>query len=228
MEVSVIIANILSVLIGIAYIKKIYKCTPTDTKHALHANFTYVHEKVILLGRSRLRALVVLIFGHDMQIQVAHALCKHGCRLIIRLISDLLQLRRVTIVPGLPYCEAIWNPVLKRDVDKLERVQRQGARWPKGAHGIVNVSGILRELGGKELASRRKEQRLTVLHKILHGELAIPHDAVVRLELSHSFIDSFDNHSTVYTSQASRECSEWTLFNNVPSGLVALSAGSSR
>ena len=30
------------------------------------------------------------------------------------------------------------------------------------------------ELGGKELASRRKEQRLTMLHKILHGELAIP------------------------------------------------------
>ena len=56
--------------------------------------------------------------------------------------------------------------------------------------------GILGELGGKDLASRRKEQRLTMLHKILHGELAIPHDAVVRLELSHSFIDSFDNHST--------------------------------
>ena len=46
---------------------------------------------------------------------------------------------------------------LKRDVDKLERVQRQGARWAKGAHGVVSVSGILRELGWKELASRRKE-----------------------------------------------------------------------
>ena len=44
------------------------------------------------------------------------------------------------------YCGAIWDPVLKRDVDKLERVQRQGARWAKGVHGIVSVSGILREL----------------------------------------------------------------------------------
>ena len=76
------------------------------------------------------------------------------------------------------YCWAIWDPVLKRDVDKLERVQMQGARWAKGAHAIVSVSGILRELGWKELASRRKEQRLTMLHKILHGELAIPHEAV--------------------------------------------------
>ena len=73
------------------------------------------------------------------------------------------------------YPGAIWDPVLKRDVDKLERVQRQGARWAKG---VVSVSGILRELGWKELASRRKEQRLTMLHKILHGEMAIPHDAV--------------------------------------------------
>ena len=75
-------------------------------------------------------------------------------------------------------CGAIWNPVLKRDMDKLERVKRQGARWAKGVHEIVSVSGILRELGWKELASRRKEQRLTMLHKILHGELAIPLDAV--------------------------------------------------
>ena len=41
-----------------------------------------MHENVFLLGRSRLRALVE-VFGHDMQIQVAHALCKQGCRLII-------------------------------------------------------------------------------------------------------------------------------------------------
>ena len=35
-----------------------------------------------------------------------------------------------------------------------------------------------REQCWKELASRRKEQRLTMLHQILHGEMAIPHDAV--------------------------------------------------
>ena len=62
--------------------KTFYKCTARATKHALHLIFTYVHEKVILLRRNRLRALVVLVFRHDMEIQVAHALCKHGCRLI--------------------------------------------------------------------------------------------------------------------------------------------------
>ena len=76
-------SNILTFLIGTARITNSTKlCTPTATKHAYYANFTYVHEKVILLGRSRLRALVVLVFTHDMQIQVAHALCERGCRLI--------------------------------------------------------------------------------------------------------------------------------------------------
>ena len=41
------------------------------------------------------------------------------------------------------YCGAIWDPVLRRDVNKLERVQRQGAILAKGEHGIVSVSGIL-------------------------------------------------------------------------------------
>ncbi len=49
---------------------------------SLHANFTYVHEKVIMLRRSRLRALVVLVFAHDMQIKVAHALNEQGRHLV--------------------------------------------------------------------------------------------------------------------------------------------------
>ena len=92
LDVSVIIANFF--LIGTAHnYKQFYKCTPTATKHALHANFIYVHEKVILLGRSRLRALGVLVFAHGMQIQVAHALCNQDCRLI----SHTANKRLVTI-----------------------------------------------------------------------------------------------------------------------------------
>ena len=37
---------------------------------------------MIFLARNRLRALIILIVAHDMQIHVAHALCKQGCRLI--------------------------------------------------------------------------------------------------------------------------------------------------
>ena len=50
-----------------------------------HINVSYWHctyKKFFLLARNRLRALIVLIFAHDMQIQVAHALRKQGYRLI--------------------------------------------------------------------------------------------------------------------------------------------------
>ena len=55
--------------------------------------FYFRAEKVILFARNRLRALIVLIFAHDMQIQVAHALPKQGCRLI----SYTANIRLVTI-----------------------------------------------------------------------------------------------------------------------------------
>ena len=62
-------------------------------------------EKVILFARKRLRALIVLFFEHGMQIQVAHALCKQGCRLI----SYTANIRLVTIAacyncPRSPLC----------------------------------------------------------------------------------------------------------------------------
>ena len=50
-------------------------------------------EKVIFFARNRLSALIVFIFAHDMQIQVAHALCKHGRRLR----SYTANIRLVTI-----------------------------------------------------------------------------------------------------------------------------------
>ena len=111
---------------------------------------------------------------------------------------------------------------LKRDVDKLERVQRQGTRWAKGAHGVVSVSGILRELGWKELASLRKEQRLTMLHKILHGELAILHDAVniKHMQRSRSHSMALVRPCASYTASPLWTCTIFTSikdWNQLPS-----------
>ena len=85
--------------------KKFFKYTPTAKKICFIWQFYFRAEKVIFFARNRLSALIVFIFAHDMQIQVAHALRKHGRRLrsYTAIISVLLQLRRVTIAPGLPY-----------------------------------------------------------------------------------------------------------------------------
>ena len=92
MKVSVIIANILTFLIGTAPIKNSSNIHQ-QLENMLYTAIYFRAEKVILFARNRLRALIVLIFAHDMQIQVAHALRKQGCRLI----SYTANIRLVTI-----------------------------------------------------------------------------------------------------------------------------------
>ena len=93
LEVSVITANIFTFLIGTVHIKNSTNVHPQLKKTCFIRQFYFRAEKVILLARNRLPALIVLIFAHDMQIQVAHALCKQGCRLI----SYTANIRLVTI-----------------------------------------------------------------------------------------------------------------------------------
>ena len=92
-KVSVIIANILTFLIGIAHIKNSSNIYQLLEKTCFIRQFYFRAEKVIFLARTRLRALIILLFAHDMQIQVAHARCKQGCRLI----SYTVNIRLVTI-----------------------------------------------------------------------------------------------------------------------------------
>ena len=93
LKVSVIIASILTFLIGTAHIKNSVNVHQQLKKTCFSRQFYFRDEKVIFLDRSRLRALIVFIFAHDMHIQVAHALCKQGCRLI----SYTANIRLVTI-----------------------------------------------------------------------------------------------------------------------------------
>ena len=78
----------------------------------------------------------------------------------------------------LEYCASVWDPVLKRDVERLERVQRQAARWACAEYGVVSVTKLLKDLKWKELATRRKDQRLVLLHKVMHRKIAVPRDEV--------------------------------------------------
>ena len=91
--VSVIIANILTFLIGTAHITYSSNVHQELNKTCFIRQFYLRAEKYMLLARNRLRALIAFIFAHDMQIQVAHALCKQG----FRLISYTANIRLVTI-----------------------------------------------------------------------------------------------------------------------------------
>ena len=73
------------------------------------------------------------------------------------------------------YGGAIWDPHTLTSIDKLERVQRRAARWVcgYGPREEVSVSSLLNQLKWPPLSRRRKDQRLTLLFKIVNGEVGI-------------------------------------------------------
>ena len=74
----------------------------------------------------------------------------------------------------------IWDPYIKQDIDKLERVQRQAARFITGDHKTREEGCVTRRLETLELPSleqRRSFNRLVFLYKVVEGLVpAIPPD----------------------------------------------------
>ena len=78
------------------------------------------------------------------------------------------------ITSSLEYGTILWYPYLKQDVDRLERVQRQAARFIKRDYRTREtgcVGHILQELNLPPLQERRKQQWLTTLYKIVQGHI---------------------------------------------------------
>ena len=75
---------------------------------------------------------------------------------------------------SLEYGATACDPYWKQDVDRLERVQRQAARFIKRDYRTREtgcVGHMLHELNLPQLQERRKQQRLTALYKIVKGRI---------------------------------------------------------
>ena len=75
---------------------------------------------------------------------------------------------------SLEYGSTVWDPYLKQDVDSLERVLRQAARFIKRDYRTREtgcVGHVLQELNLPPLQERRKPQQLTTLYKIVKGHI---------------------------------------------------------
>ena len=76
------------------------------------------------------------------------------------------------------YGATIWDPFLVKDKEALERVQKRAAQWVMGVgpYDRVSVTQILNELKWTSLEERRRRQRLTLMHKVVHGLVAVTPD----------------------------------------------------
>ena len=77
----------------------------------------------------------------------------------------------------LEYSSTVWDPFYKKDIDRLERVQRRSARFVLNDYKpLSSVTSMASQLGWKPLAERRREHRLYLLYKIINGLVAISAD----------------------------------------------------
>ena len=113
--------------------------------------------------------------------------------------QDLKVTAYQTLVrPHLEYCSSVWDPHTQDLITKLESVQRRGARFVSNDYRWTSsVSKMLTKLNWNPLEHRRRASRLTMLHKISQGQVAIPAHKFIQPVQTRS--SSRVNHSKAYT-----------------------------
>ena len=90
--------------------------------------------------------------------------------------SGIREAAYKTIVrPQVEYASTVWSPHTKKDIHKIEMVQRRAIRWTQNSYSTyASVTQMQNELGLRSLEQRRADARVIMLFKIVHGLVAIP------------------------------------------------------
>ena len=81
---------------------------------------------------------------------------------------------KALVRPLVEYASPVWDPYHQKDIDKLEMVQRRGARYATNRHGNrSSVNDMLQHLEWRSLEWRRKDARLALFYKIENDKVAI-------------------------------------------------------
>ena len=83
---------------------------------------------------------------------------------------EIKEITYKTIVrPKLEYASAAWDPYLKKDIAKVEKVQRKAARFCTGNYKqTASVTDMIKELDWETLELRRTKCRLNMMYKLSH------------------------------------------------------------
>ena len=87
--------------------------------------------------------------------------------------TTLKQLYVWTIRPHLEYACQVWDPYLKRDIDLLESVQKFALRVCSKQWN-ASYPALCSSLNLSTLAARRKQMKLGLLYRIVHGLADFP------------------------------------------------------
>ena len=119
------------------------------------------------------------------------------------------QAYKAFVRPILGYASTVWDPHLKKDIAKLEQVQRRAARFVKqNYHNRSRVTKLLEELNWMPLVDRRKNARLVMFYKIKNQKVAINFDSNVKpATRSSRNADTNSTYQTEHCRTNTRKCS---------------------
>jgi hypothetical protein len=149
----------------------------------------------------------------------------HSCH---RDVKDMSY--RIFVRPQLEYCCTVWDPHKRNQtqVKRMEAVQNRAARfafnnWRRDS----SVTEMIRLLEWEQLQIRRLKCRLILLHRVVHGQIAIPstlcpynihislstRGATIKFARPHIKTKKYQNHFFPTTN---------TVWNGLPAGVTTI------
>ena len=149
----------------------------TTTKYHLGGSFlTYVEDYPYLgLTLSSNMSWTKHINGATSRANRILGLIRHNLRGASHKIKEKAYLSLVR--PHVEYCSTIWNPHSKKDIARIEHIQRQAARFVLCRYRHQeSVTTMLQELQWPSLEDRRRISSLQLMYKIRHQIVAVNPD----------------------------------------------------
>ena len=135
------------------------------------------------------------------------------------------------IRPSVEFASSVWDPHTKRNIQKVEKVQRGAARFVAGDfRRTSSVSDMISALKWPTLQDRRLQSRLVLMYKIYFDLVDIdwkqhltPHSSSTRGHSSRFFVPH--TLSSVYTSSFfPRTIRDWNILQKDPAAFPSLDA----
>jgi len=125
--------------------------------------------------------------------------------------------------PQLEYASIVWSPWQRRDVEKLERINRRAARFvTNDFYRTSSVTNMIHQLGWQQLETRRQNSRLSFFHKIIHHQTCVslgditstsPERTTLTRSDANNVVIPFARTDTYQHSFGPSVCNSW---NNLP------------
>ena len=137
--------------------------------------------------------------------------------------------------PQLEYASIIWSPWQRRDIEKLEKINRRAARFvTNNFYHTSSVSSMIQQLGWQQLDTRRHDFRLCFLFKIIHNLTCVPlsdiissnttttaESAITRRSHANNILVPFARTDTYQHSFGPNACNIW---NNLPNHIKEITS----